>query len=351
MKKKLRCFETEENIAVIDESVNRFIDGELEYMTMSEGGRLPPPPQAGAGGVSLPCLYMNNVIGNESKPERKTVELSEKWAKIQGVSKASRLRVTGKLDGWERKAAQALFLNAGELLQRGVERCAFVTITTPQNMSYWSKEGWETARKRFRSWITHCGGLPYVFGSGRDWCRVIEPQRRGAIHWHLLVDCGVDIRSGVDFEAFAARDYRSAGPALRGMWAKMRESCKRYKLGRSEIAPIKSDRWEAAARYVGKYISKGVRVEAWERACEEKARPVHSRRVGFSSGWKVANGNFAWVEDGEDWRKAVAYFAETLGITEYSQLSELLGKKWAYHNRKFIIEDYNTLRDNDLVPF
>ncbi|MEI7881811.1 MAG: hypothetical protein WCI95_13175 [bacterium] len=207
-----------------------------------------------------------------------------------------------------------------------------MTITTPQNLSYWTMEGWKEARKRFRGWTCGKGGLSYVFGEGCDWCRVIEPQKRGAIHWHLLLDTGQDIRTGCDFEAFNRGDYRTAPPALRGMWARMRESMKGYKLGRPEIMPVKSDKWEAAARYCGKYICKGVKREQWEKLADQKERPAHTRRVGFSrGGWRVANPNFAWIEHGEEWRNAVGCFARRIGVESYDGLSELLGKKWAFY--------------------
>ncbi len=289
------------------------------------GGNAANPPHttpvhfkgAWVGGVAaLPCLYVNNVNGKGKK---------------KGSFGRKRSNENPFLSS-DRKAGESLFLNASALLSRGVDRCAFVTITTPQNLSYWTMEGWKEARKRFRGWTCGKGGLSYVFGEGCDWCRVIEPQKRGAIHWHLLLDTGQDIRTGCDFEAFNRGDYRTAPPALRGMWARMRESMKGYKLGRPEIMPVKSDKWEAAARYCGKYICKGVKREQWEKLADQKERPAHTRRVGFSrGGWRVANPNFAWIEHGEEWRNAVGCFARRIGVESYDGLSELLGKKWAFY--------------------
>lgn len=101
--------------------------------------------------------------------------------------------------------------------------------------------------------------------------------------------------------------------------------------------PIKADKYEAAARYIGKYISKGIIRELVEKESEGKQKPPHSRRVVFSSGWRVANTRFVWLTDSADaWRRGVARFAEILGITSYEDLKEVCGKKWAYDNRDFI---------------
>lgn len=316
-----------------DDSV--FVDSMVEGMGPCEGsaawGAQPP-----LSASPLPCLYIHNGIEGEVKTSAKLAQMSDDWRAKQPLAKSDRKRESGFIAPRERKCAESLFLNAGHILSRGVERCAFVTITTAANHSYWSKEGWKSARKIFHSWSTNKGGLPYVFGAGRDWCRVIEPQRRGAIHWHLLVDVGQDIRTGCDFEAFNRGDYSSAPRALRGLWAKMRDSAKRYGLGRVEIMPVKSEKWEAAARYVGKYISKSIHADVFYSKIDKVARPLHSRRVGFSQGWKVANTNFSWLEHGESWRRGVSLLAASVGAETFDDLSAILGKKWAWNNKQFI---------------
>lgn len=285
------------------------------------GGAMPPP--------SLPCLFINNVTNSDEYQC-----FRESSCTVQPNVKRTLFK---PLLSYDRKCCEMLFLNASCLLESALEQCAFVTITTPQNLSYWTKEGWQDARKRFRSWTCHKSGLPYVFGSDRRWCRVIEPQRRGAIHWHVLIDTGTNIRTGVDFNAFAKGDYRSAGKNLRTMWARMRTSAKAYRLGRCEITPIKADKYEAAARYIGKYISKGIQRELMEHLAEGYNKPSHARRVGFSTGWRVANTRFAWLGDSADsWRRGVARFAQILGIKSYDELKLICGEKWAYYNRDFI---------------
>lgn len=328
--------ENETNVDVLSDSVNDWLDIELEGL--AEAGEQAPRDGVAGGGSPLPCLYIHNVTRQCENLSQKQAQISDKWRGNQGLAKADRGRLCGSITGREKKAGNMLFLNAANLLQRGVERCAFVTITTPENMSYWEKKGWEKARALFRSWIGHKTGLPYVFGFGRDWCRVIEPQRRGAIHWHMLIDLGegVDIRTGVDFQAFKNRDYRTASPALRSIWARMRESGKAYKLGRVEIMPVRDPKWEACARYVGKYLSKAVQREVWENACDQKVRPLHARRVGFSKGGRVATIHYSWLNEGREWRRGVELLAIACGAENYGDLKEILGPKWAWNNRDVI---------------
>lgn len=327
------------NEEILEDFGQDFNDFVERWNEEAGGGPGEAPRAARAGGepgAALPCLYTSNVTEQSVKAQ----ELSAKYKAVLAKNRAKNYRekYLGKrlVQAYDRKSAQCLFLNASGLLGRGVERIAFVTLTTGENHSYWTKEGWGAARDKFRSWIGHKTGLASVFGPSRDWVRVIEPQRRGAIHWHMLIDCGVDIRTGVDFEAFARGDYRTACPSLRSMWANLRKSCKAYGFGRSSVEPIKSDKWEAAARYVGKYISKGIGREVQEFECEGVLRPDHSRRIGYSSGWKVANTDFAWVDSGDTWRRGVGIFAEMVDCQDMRQLRLKVGKSWAYRNRGLI---------------
>lgn len=349
--------ENESILDIFDDSVNDWLETVIE--DGFEGATSPAPaPVRGSvrGGVALPCLLVHNVTRQNQKASEKASKLSAKWNSKKDAAKADRTPENrlGKpvSNNRDKKSAETLFLNAGHLLKRNLNGCAFVTITTPANLSYWTKEGWREARNRFRSWIGHKTGLPFVFGPDRDFCRVIEPQRRGAIHWHLVIDCGVDIRSGVDWEAFRAGDYRSAPPALRAMWSRMRESAKKYRLGRTEIMPIRSGAWEAAARYVGKYISKGIVREFQEACCEGVYRPKHSRRIGYSVGWRVASMNFAWLESGRDWRRGVELLAAHVGAADVGDLKTVLGPKWALLNRDVILHGLPDFADPESeTPF
>jgi hypothetical protein len=189
------------------------------------------------------------------------------------------------------------------------------------------KEG----QRRLHSLATHVLNRRYV-----EWLRVFERQKSGRIHYHLLVVLGDDIRTGCDFEAFARRDYRTAGTALRREWAFWRRAAGRYRFGRTELLPIRSTA-EAAAAYVGKYIGKHV------EAREERDKGV--RLVAYSSGACMARTRFSWSESGRAWRAGVGVLAEGVarsrgwppGSVKGTGLSSVLGPKWAYTWRETIL--------------
>jgi len=224
------------------------------------------------------------------------------------------------VDSAARKKATALGENAKALIELvGLERVGFVTLTFPDKPSV------EEGQRRLNSLMTH---------HGRQWfarfIRVGEMQVRGVVHYHFLAEIGFDLRTGFDFEAVGRGDYRSACPELLSLWREMREVLPRYKFGRSELMPIKST-LEAAARYVGKYLSKGDR----NAAVGGVQWPKGARRLAYShrGGWRVWKSPhcFAWREHGgEVWRSIVAGVADELGCRNMDELREKLGSRWAW---------------------
>ena len=230
------------------------------------------------------------------------------------------LRDLNPIDSASRKRATALGENAKALIELvGLERVGFVTLTFPD------KPPVAEGQKRLNSLMVR---------HGRQWfARFIcvgEMQVRGVVHYHFLAEIGFDLRSGFDFEAVGRGDYRSACPELRALWREMREILPRYKFGRSELMPIKSS-LEAAARYVGKYLSKGD-TNAVVGGCQW---PKGARRLRYSQrgGWRVWKSPhcFAWREcGGEVWRSIVAGVADELGCRDMDELREKLGPRWAW---------------------
>ena len=107
---------------------------------------------------------------------------------------------------------------------------------------------------------------------------VWERHESGRIHFHLVVVLEEDIRTGADFEAFKRQGLQERKSALRGEWAFWRVTCPKYRFGRHELMPIKSNA-EGIARYVGKYIAKHI----GQRLEEDKgARLV--RFIGYQAG-------------------------------------------------------------------
>ena len=130
---------------------------------------------------SLPCLFSSNSIQGTQDPPF-------------------------KVPSHYRKASVALAWNvAGLAVQYGLDRLGFLTLTFADHVL-----DVKVASRRLNSLASNVLNDRYL-----AWLRVLERQKSGRIHYHLIVVLPVDIRSGVDFAAFASGDYRSAGPALR----------------------------------------------------------------------------------------------------------------------------------------
>ncbi len=249
-------------------------------------------------GASLPCLFSNN----------------------------SNKEGSSSLSTQARKAASALAWNVQAMAEKwGLERLGFLTLTFADHVI----EGRE-AQRRFNSLSTRVLRVRYP-----AFIRVLERQKSGRIHYHLLVVMDEDIRSGFDFDGVARHDYRSASSRLRAEWTFWRRTAKEYGFGRTELLPVKSTS-EGIARYVGKYISKhlGARQEA------DKGL----RLVEYSQGARMASTRFQFATKGAaSWRRKLKLFASIVckarsyPVPSMRALSELLGPRWAYAWREFIL--------------
>lgn len=264
------------------------------------------PPEAD----SLPCLYSSNGTENDKK-----------WS-------------LNHLSGYHKRQAECIHHNVRYFCEKvGLSNVGFLTLTFSDNV-FDQKE----AFRRFKSLNAHY--LSKRFG---DWILVKERQKRGAWHYHILIDCLGDIRDGINFNGLHVRDYSSANGHLRSLWGSLRVAMPKYGFGRSELLPLRSNS-EAIGRYVGKYISKHVGVR------EEQDKGV--RLFSTSGGFKAANTRFAWNTPGNwIWRMKLKAYAEFLGITDYDDLKHVLGRKWAeeradeiYHIRLPASTRFPTLR-------
>lgn len=216
----------------------------------------------------------------------------------------------------------------------GLSNLGFLTLTFAQHVTC-PKE----AQRRLNSLFTNV--IKPRYG---DYVGVFERQKHGRIHYHLLVHVGHDIRTGFDFDAVEACDYRSANKKLRSEWAFWRKTAKLYGFGRTELMPIKSTS-EAIGKYVGKYIGKHIEGRAFSHAIGEIDTPDKGvRLVRYSNGVRAGNTRFMFVSEGSlTWRKKVALFAQIVEDStgqkcrSIEDISRIVGKKWAYHNRDFIM--------------
>ncbi|HEY3853543.1 MAG TPA: hypothetical protein VGO67_04025 [Verrucomicrobiae bacterium] len=244
------------------------------------------PPASG-----LPCLNSNNSDNASASP----------WNLLTGA---------------HRKVA---FCLKGEIMalveQFGIERLGFLTLTFSDHVT-----AIKEASRRFNNLNRRV-----LKGRYKRIVAVPERQKSGRLHFHCLVVLDADIRTGLDFEAVARRDYHTASAALKSEWSFWLETAPRYGFGRTELLPIKSTA-EGISKYVGKYIAKHIdaRIEA-----DKGARLV--RYLGYRRGERsfhphmMFNSEHAWL-----WRQKVNAFASYYGITDMEDFKKRCGPRWCY---------------------
>lgn len=282
-------------------------------------GRLSPQARQGRGDkqAPLPCLYSYNSIENHNKTslgkaESNIVHDYSDGRKIIRLPDGSEV-VWGGLSTTQKKNAFSLVENVQYLIKKhGINNIGFLTLTFKDNV-----KDWREAQRRFNSLRTNL--LKDLFPR---WIVVVEPQRRGAVHFHLLVVVDQDIRTGFDFSALERRDYSSASPYLKGLWKTLRTSMSKYGFGRSELLPVKST-GEGISKYVGKYLEKG----SLHRGEQFKG----ARMIRHSKGWKMASGRFSWVSPAAtQWRALVGGMMAEMHSDDLAMMSKRHGKKWAF---------------------
>jgi hypothetical protein len=253
---------------------------------------------------------------------------AETWKRLGGIS------------GAESKRLFSLKLNVEAFAEYwDPARCGFLTLTaqdaamTPAEFARrWDAIRRTGARTRGLSWV-------------RSYIRVLEPQGRGAPHWHLLVACSFDLGPGsFNWQALdgaqearkrgdlvearqLTRAYASSATAeLRQAWADLRDACDRHGLGRSELLPFRKEAG-AVAQYLGKYLAAGLsyRRDAWKGA-----RRVECDRTEARS-WRRCGSSFAWVSPGaKAWRSRVGELACACNVDTMQGLSRKLGERWVW---------------------
>lgn len=266
----------------------------------------------GVAGASLPCLFRNNSI---EKTENKIQEpLSDDVLRAISVDKKYR------------KSSVALSCNVLDLsFKHGLKNLGFLTLTFKDHVTDY-REG----SKRFNSLASNVLNVRY-----KHWLRVMERQKSGRIHYHLIVALDDDIRTDFNFAEASEGIYKSASKSLRAEWAFWRKTAPLYRFGRTELLPIKSSH-EAIGRYVGKYIGKHM----MQRLPEDKG----ARLVSYSKGCRAMSTKFSWHTEGaQEWRAKVKVFAHMVAERRgceptFEGLALELGPKWAYNNREFIAQ-------------
>lgn len=256
-------------------------------------------------------------------------------------------RMFGGLTSAEAKRAYALRVNVEAFTDHyRHEQCAFLTLTAQESDMTPKEFGaiWDDMRKTGRGHV----GLTWL----RSYVRVLEAQKRGSPHYHLVVATPYDLQPAAfdwdalrgSYEARKSGDFgkakaltrqyaESATPELRAIWSELRAVCERYGLGRSEMLPFRKEAG-AVAHYVGKYLEGGLsyRRDSWRGA----RRVEYDRKE--SRTWKRCGSSFGWVSPGASaWRGRVGELARAIGADDADGLRRTLGPRWAYYFRPTIM--------------
>jgi hypothetical protein len=312
-------------------------------MWSGRGGGDAARSRAAPRAPALPCQNRNNSTEGGYRLSRKT-------GASEPVDHAGRVwdeRADGwftvaELSGAERKAAFKLRQNVqGFVSHWGRNHCAFFTLTDEAGLH---PKGFA---RRWNSFLTHEGGFIRAF------CRVVEPQRNGRPHYHLLVSVPWDMRpESFDWEAFfeaqqefraagrsprfreLTRRYRdSAGPETVAVWKRLRKVLPKYGLGRSEFLPVRKGH-EALSEYVGKYLEAGLSLK---RHNWKGVRRVETDRR-TSSQWRRCSGQFSWVSEGaRAWRGRIGQLATECRCSSLDEMSAKFGARWVWRMRVAIL--------------
>lgn len=221
-----------------------------------------------------------------------------------------------RLGGHVARRAHTVALNVRKMVKRhGLERVAFQTWTFKENLT-----DYHEAQKRFNSMATH-----YLRYRRYEYIACVERQGRGAIHYHLVLGLGANVRDGFDFAAATAaqaskrggdaRAFRywerrylaSANAALRCVWKEVRDAAAAYGFGRCETLPILQGT-EAVAYYVGAYVS-----SEW-RNREERDKGMRTVRYSMGRSNDTCKWAFVGGEAG-DYRAGCSVLAEARGLS------------------------------------
>ncbi len=226
--------------------------------------------------------------------------------------------------------------NVNALIDRyGIERIGFLTLTFHENLC--PMEG----QRRLNSFMTSFVRRKEII---LDYIAVVEFQKRGAVHYHLVCAFADDIRTGYSFDLKV-----NANHALRNLRKQFRAALPRYNFGYIfDLQPVRKSK-EALAKYVSKYICKAILYrnlgkieEAAKALLDSKPFPRGMRIYRISrakkgqSCFRRVKLPFAWnTASGQLWRAKIGYLCKRLGKDFGMKLS--FGSRWCYNLKDYIL--------------
>ncbi len=231
---------------------------------------------------------------------------------------------------WLRAAVTLEAKIAGMASDYGLEHLGFFTLTFADDLQWTNEADWREAMRRWDSFNSNVVRRLFL-----AWVCVAEPQDSGRIHFHLVVVCHEDIRTGTDWKLLKRKKWwRATNENLHALWRELNPKyggcLGRYGFGRAELLPVRTDQ-HAIANYVGGYLVKAFQNnENWQhRFKARKVRASKSCQKYSSMVWRWRGGKDA------EWRAKLKMFCEMVGVS-FDELPDVFGKKWAYHLREHV---------------
>jgi len=229
-----------------------------------------------------------------------------------------------------------LGFDVSEMARRfGLERLAMISLGFDNNHEPGKPHpAWDPkeAARRFHSLATNFLDRHFL-----AWKRVIERGEEGnRLHYHIVVACRSDVRTGFDFDAYdkGARRYNN-NAALAELWDLLGNQRKpgvavEYGFGaRVHCMPIRSCE-EAIGKYVSKYIGKHM----GNRLDVDKG----IRLVGGSKSSKFSTRAFSWHSPRASlWRAKKDRIAKIFGFESDEDFAIAFGAHWAWRMADLIM--------------
>lgn len=190
---------------------------------------------------------------------------------------------------------------------------AFFTITFKENLKWNIQKDWEEAQRRWNSFTTH------MMKKFKYWVCVIEAQKRGSIHYHVICEYDKNISSGMTLYRIQNKKWKYANKNLKSLWKYYRSKMNEYHFGIVwNLVPIIGNP-DNVSEYLIRYLVQWIYSDDFKRC-------FRGRIVRYSKNFPGKNRlNFAWKETPfRDWLKK--YIAQ--GDIDYEKFSN--NKEYRY---------------------
>lgn len=210
------------------------------------------------------------------------------------------------------KLALTIFTEARRMFTQHPDNTGFLTLTFTDHIDNIriAQQRWHRAQRFLKSLFPR-------------FIAVWERHQSGAIHWHAIVTCKGDIRTGTDVDGLRQRPYPrpgSANPFLKSIYKSIlnwtNENPDHW--GWNHLEPLYGD-IDAAAGYIASYLNK------------QSHYPKGTRKARFI-GFKYDRScyqTFAWKDSPNDhsYRSKLEQLAKILDFT-WEDFAQVFGDKW-----------------------